>query len=290
MFNDTNLTSAIRPLHIRSLLLLTCVFASSVMADTSRVIATGGATAVEGSAGGGLVPWAVINGYNSSDEWSASAMATHVQLNDFSLNVLGASLSFDNRVELSVAKQTFNLDTLGGELAQDIIGVKYKVAGELLYTRLPQLSVGLQYKRVDDFTLPGLVGAGKNSGLDVYLAATQLYFDAIAGHNLLLNGTVRATQANELGLLGFGSQSNNDYQWVVEASAALLLRDDLALGVEYRQKPNQLDFAREDDWQDVFIAWFINKHLSVTAAYTQLGSIAGFDNQQGWYLSFEGTL
>jgi hypothetical protein len=93
-----------------------------------------------------------------------------------------------------------------------------------------------------------------------------------------------------LGLLGFGSQSNNDYQWVVEASAALLLRDDLALGVEYRQKPNQLDFAREDDWQDVFIAWFINKHLSVTAAYTQLGSIAGLDDQQGWYLSFEGTL
>jgi hypothetical protein len=290
MFNSSYLTSAIPPLHISSLLLLTCVLANSAMADTSRVIATGGATTIEGSAGGGLVPWAVINGYNSSDEWSASAMATHVQLNDFSLNVSGASLSFDNRVELSVARQTFNLDTLSGELAQDIIGLKYKIAGELLYTQLPQLSIGVQYKRLDDFTLPSLVGAKDHWGLDVYLAATQLYFDALAGHNLLLNGTVRATKANELGLLGFGSQTNDDYQLVIEVSAALLLRDDLALGVEYRQKPNQLDFAREDDWQDVFIAWFINKHLSVTAAYTQLGSIAGFDDQQGWYLSFEGTL
>ncbi|PKI11350.1 DUF3034 domain-containing protein, partial [Shewanella sp. 11B5] len=32
-------------------------------AETSKVIATGGATTIEGSAGGGIVPWAVINGY-----------------------------------------------------------------------------------------------------------------------------------------------------------------------------------------------------------------------------------
>lgn len=288
MLNISFRTCANHPIYFW--LLLACVFANGAMADTSRIIATGGATALEGSAGGGLVPWAVINGYNSSDEWSASAMATQVRLNDFSLNATGASLSFDNRLELSVARQTFDLDTLGGELGQDIIGLKYKFAGELLYTRLPQLSVGVQYKRVDDFTLPSLVGAQKDWGLDVYLAATKLFFDAVAGHNLVLNGTVRATKANELGLLGFGSQAKDDYQLVVEVSAALLLRDDLALGVEYRQKPNQLDFAREDDWQDVFIAWFINKHVSVTAAYTQLGSIAGFDDQQGWYVSFEGTI
>lgn len=290
MLNISFKTFANNPICGCGLLLLACVFANNATANTSRVIATGGATAVEGSAGGGLVPWAVINGYNSSDEWSASAMATQVRLNDFSLNVTGASLSFDNRLELSVARQTFDLDTLGGELGQDIIGLKYKFAGELLYTQLPQLSIGVQYKRVDDFTLPSLVGAQKDWGLDVYLAATKLFFDAVAGHNLVLNGTVRATKANELGLLGFGSQAKDDYQLVVEVSAALLLRDDLALGVEYRQKPNQLDFAREDDWQDVFIAWFINKHISVTAAYTQLGSIAGFDNQQGWYLSLEGTI
>jgi hypothetical protein len=258
--------------------------------DTSRVIATGGATAIEGSAGGGIVTWAVINGYNSSDEWSATAMATSVKLDDFSLSVTGAALSFDNRLELSFARQQFDLDTLGGELGQDIIGVKYKLAGELLYTVMPQLSMGLQYKRLDDFTLPSLLGARKDWGIDVYLAASTVYFDTFWGRNLLLNGTVRATKANQLGLLGFGSQASDDYQIVIEASAALLLRDNLALGVEYRQKPNQLDFAREDDWQDVFLAWFVNKHFSVVAAYTQLGNIAGFDNQSGWYFSVEGTL
>ncbi|AEH14997.1 hypothetical protein Sbal117_3316 [Shewanella baltica OS117] len=259
-------------------------------AEGSRVVATGGGTTIEGSAGGGIVPWAVINGYGSSDEWSATAMATGVYVDDFSLKVIGASLSFDNRFELSVARQTFDLDTMGGELGQDIFGVKYKLAGELLYTAMPQITLGAQYKRVDDFAIPQAVGARDDWGVDVYIAASKVFFDAVAGRNLLLNGTVRATKANQTGLLGFGTQASNDYQFVLEASAAVLLTDNVALGIEYRQKPNELAFAREDDWQDVFLAWFINKHLSVVTAYANLGSIAGFADQQGWYVSVEGTL
>uniref|UniRef100_UPI004047261D DUF3034 family protein n=1 Tax=Shewanella baltica TaxID=62322 RepID=UPI004047261D len=273
---------------------LPCLFlllgTAPAFAEGSRVVATGGGTTIEGSAGGGIVPWAVINGYGSSDEWSATAMATGVYVDDFSLKVIGASLSFDNRFELSVARQTFDLDTMGGELGQDIFGVKYKLAGELLYTAMPQITLGAQYKRVDDFAIPQAVGARDDWGLDVYIAASKVFFDAVAGRNLLLNGTVRATKANQTGLLGFGTQASNDYQFVLEASAAVLLTDNVALGIEYRQKPNELAFAREDDWQDVFLAWFINKHLSVVTAYANLGSIAGFADQQGWYVSVEGTL
>ncbi|MBS0040733.1 DUF3034 family protein [Shewanella sp. M16] len=259
-------------------------------AEGSRVVATGGGTMIEGSAGGGIVPWAVINGYGSSGEWSATAMATGVYVDDFTLKVIGASLSFDNRFELSVARQTFDLDTMGGELGQDIFGVKYKLAGELLYTAMPQITLGAQYKRVDDFAIPQAVGARDDWGLDVYVAASKVFFDAVAGRNVLLNGTVRVTKANQTGLLGFGTQANHDYQFVLEASAAVLLTDNVALGIEYRQKPDELAFAREDDWQDVFLAWFINKHLSVVTAYANLGSIAGFDDQQGWYVSLEGAL
>ncbi|MGI2097181.1 DUF3034 family protein [Shewanella glacialipiscicola] len=263
---------------------------TTALAEGSRVVAAGGATTIEGSAGGGIVPWAVINGYGSSGEWSATAMATGVYVDDFTLKVIGASLSFDNRFELSVARQTFDLDTMGGELGQDIVGVKYKVVGELLYTAMPQITLGAQYKKVDDFTLPQAVGARDDRGIDWYVAASKIFFDALAGRNLLLNGTVRATKANQTGLLGFGTQASNDYLFVLEASAAVLLTDNLALGIEYRQKPNELGFAREDDWQDVFLAWFINKHLSVVTAYSKLGSIAGFDDQQGWYVSIEGSL
>jgi hypothetical protein len=266
------------------------IFIPNSYAESSRIIATGGASEIEGSAGGGIVPWAVINGYGSSGEWAATAMATKVAVDDFTLNVVGASVSYDNQFELSIAKQTFSLDSLGGELGQDILGIKYKLAGELLYSSMPQISVGMQYKKVDDFGLPSAVGAQDDSGLDIYLASSKVILDAIAGRNLLLNATVRATKANQIGLLGFGSVNSNDYQLMLEGSVAVLLRDDLALGYEYRQKPNQLDFAKEDDWQDIFLAWFVNKHFSVTAAYADLGDIAGFEQQKGWYLSVEGAL
>lgn len=280
--------------YARALLCLFCPLGlggiAPVVAEASRVIATGGASMIEGSAGGGIVPWAVINGYGSSDEWSATAMATGVYVDDFTLKVMGASLSYDNRFELSLARQTFDLDTLGGELGQDIVGFKYKLAGELLYTAMPQITLGAQYKKVDDFSLPQAVGARDDWGLDIYVAASKVFFDAVAGRNLLLNATVRATKANQTGLLGFGTEATNDYHFMLEASAALLLTDNLALGIEYRQKPNELGFAREDDWQDIFLAWFINKHLSVVTAYADLGSIAGFEHQRGWYLSLEGAL
>ena len=255
----------------------------------SKIIATGGATSIEGSAGGGIVPWAVINGYGSSDEWAATAFASQVGVNDFTLKSVGASLSYDNQWEWSLARQTFKLERLGTELRQDIFGLKYHVAGELLYTNMPQLSLGIQYKKHRDFALPQAVGARDDSGIDLYLAASKVILDAIAGRNLLLNGTLRATKANQTGLLGFGSSHSNDYQLLFEGSVAILLNYNLTVGAEFKQKPNELAFANEQHWRDIFMAWFINKNVSVTAGYVELGNIAGFTNQQGYYLSVEGA-
>ena len=255
----------------------------------SRVLASGGATTIEGVAGGGIVPWAVINGYGSDDEWSLQAFGSRVGVDDFTLHSAGVGLSIDNRWELSYARQQFKLDTIGGQLRQDIVGIKYRLTGQLLYTSLPQISVGLQYKYHQDFELPSLVGARSRSGVDLYLAASTVWLDVIAGRNLLLNGTVRATQANQTGLLGFGNAENQRHQFVFEGSAALLLTHQLAVGVEFKQKPNRLAFADEQHWRDVFVAWFVNPHLSVTAAYVDLGDIAGLPSQQGWYLALEGS-
>ena len=74
-----------------------------------------------------------------------------------------------------------------------------------------------------------------------------------------------------------------------ESSAAILLRPDLAVGIEFRQKPNNLAFADEEHWRDIFIGWFINQHLSVVGGYVDLGSIAGLAQQQGYYLALEAT-
>lgn len=255
----------------------------------SKVIATGGASTIEGAAGGGIVPWAVIQGYASSGQWSVTAMRNQVGVDDFTLHNTGVGLSYDNHYEISFSRQKFQLDSIGGDLQQDIIGLKYHLAGELLYTAMPQMSVGMQYKKHRNFTLPALVGAQQDSGIDWYLAASKVYFNAIAGRNLLLNATVRATKANQTGLLGFSSAGSQNYRYMLESSAALLLTPALAVGVEFRQKPNQLAFAAEEHWRDLFVGWFINRHVSVVAGYVDLGSIAGLAEQQGYYLAVEAT-
>ncbi len=255
----------------------------------SKIIATGGATTIEGNAGGGIVPWAVINGYASSNEWSLSAFGSRVGVNDFSLHSGGVAVSYDNNWEFSYVRQRFALETIGGSLSQDIFSVKYHLAGELLYTALPQISVGVQHKRNLDFGLPQAVGAHSDHGTDFYLAASKVLFHQVAGRNLLLNGTIRATKANQTGLLGFGSATDNNYDLMFEGSAAVLLNYNLAVGIEYKQKPDKLAFAAEQHWRDIFVAWFINKNVSVTAAYVDLGNIAGQGSQTGYYLALEAT-
>ena len=154
---------------------------------------------------------------------------------------------------------------------------------------MPQISVGAQWKKHQNFELPQAVGALDDQGIDWYVAASKVWLDAFAGRNLLLNATVRATKANQTGLLGFGSANDNSYQLMTELSAAVLLTPHWAVGAEFRQKPNQLAFADEEHWRDVFTAWFINKNVSLVGGYVDLGSIAGLPNQQGYYVAVEAT-
>ncbi|WP_290614524.1 DUF3034 family protein [Arsukibacterium sp. UBA3155] len=272
----------------RLILFMLCCWPAIAVAG-SKIIATGGVTTIEGNAGGGIVPWAVINGYASSDEWGVTAFGGRVGVNDFSLNSAGIALSLDNRWEFSYARQRFALESIGGSLSQDIFSVKYHLAGELLYTAMPQISLGIQHKRNLDFALPAAVGATSASGTDFYLAASKVLFHQVAGRNLLLNGTLRATKANQTGLLGFGSATDNHYEFLFEGSAAVLLNYNLAIGMEYKQKPDKLAFAAEQHWRDIFVAWFINKNVSVTGAYVDLGHIAGQGSQTGYYLALEAT-
>jgi Protein of unknown function (DUF3034) len=70
---------------------------------------------------------------------------------------------------------------------------------------------------------------------------------------------------------------------------ALFLNEATAIGAEYRSKPDNLSFAEEDDWSDVFIGYFPSKRLAVVAAYAELGSIGTIPDQNGLYLSVQAS-
>lgn len=167
----------------------------------------------------------------------------------------------------------------GQSIEQDVIGLKLKLAGDAVFDQdrwLPQIALGLQYKKNLDFDLvPKLLGAKKDSGTDIYLSATKLHLAALAGYNLLWNATLRATKANQLGRLGFGGDRNNSYRLRFEGSAAVFITDGLALGLEYRAKPDNLSVFREDSFKDLFVAWLPNKRVAVTVAYA-----TGYDCRQ----------
>jgi hypothetical protein len=257
-----------------------------------RLLATGGVTQIEGAAGGGLVPWALISGYATQDQIGGSAFFTQARTRGgFDLQSGGVSVGFNNRVEISASQMRFGLsDTVPGQdIYLDTIGAKVRLFGDAIYDQdnwVPQVSVGIQFKHNEDFNqVPKSLGAVKANGVDAYLAASKLYLGAVYGRNVLVNATLQATKANQFGLLGFGGDENNDYQLEPEGSIALMLTDKLFLGTEYRAKPDNLSVFKEQDAKDIFIAWFPIKYLSVTAAYVDLGNIANKLNQETWYIS-----
>lgn len=272
------------------LILIFGLITITTQASDGKLIGTAGLNQIEGSGGGGIVPWATLAGYDSQEQISVNTFITQVDIDDYRLNVLGISASFYDRVEVSIAQHRFDLKTLGGEIKQDVYGLKYRIYGDVVYSRWPQVSIGFQHKKLDDGNIANALGAANSSnGTDIYLAATKIHLGALAGLNTVWSVTARATKANQLGLLGFGGINNNSYQIMAEASAGVLFSRHLAVGVEYRQKPDNLGLG-EDDWIDIFVSYIPNKNLSFTLAWAKLGNIAGAKKQKGLYLSLNGQL
>lgn len=259
----------------------------------ARLLATGGVSEVEGSAGGGLTPWALIAGLGTDRQIGGGASCTRVKPSDYDLKVCGLAVGIRDRVELSIARQRFDLgDVVPGEhIDQTVAGVKVRLLGDAVYDQdrwWPQLAFGAQYKKNSDFDfVPQLIGARHGSDVDFYLAATKVYLAGPLSRMWLVNATLRATRANQFGILGFGGDRSDSRSLQGEGSVALFLSDAVVLGAEYRQKPDKLSaFAEQDAW-DGFLAWFPCKNFSATAAYVDLGNIAAHSNQRGWYLSLQ---
>jgi len=280
------------------------VAAGSTAAGGGKLLLTGGVSTIDGAAGGGLTPWAVTGSYATTGEIGATAFVTGAKTQDYGLRSYGAALAWNDRLELSLARQDFdardNLAPLGLpglHLKQDIVGAKLRLAGDAVLdsdTLVPQVAAGLLHKRSDAGALgPTLTGAlgAKDSGTEFYVSATKLFL----APGILVNLTLRATQANQNGLLGFGGAQSSGMKLLPELSLAYLVNRQLALGVEARAKPDNLNNSvlgsgalKEDDWFDVFVAWAPSKHFSLTAAYVDLGRIAPAlqpKRQTGAYLS-----
>jgi hypothetical protein len=257
-----------------------------------RLAGTAGVAQIEGSAGGGLVPWALIAGLGTAEQIGGSAFCTDIKPRDYGIEACGLALGIRDRLELSAARQHLGLgDTVpGAAISQTIVGVKLRVLGDAIIDQdspVPQIAIGLQYKRNTSYDfVPKALGARHADGTDFYAAATKVWLAGPLGRSWLADLTLRATEANQLGLLGFGGDLGG-YHLVAEGSLGVFLTEALVLGGEYRHKANDLSAFREDDFKDLFLAWWPVQWASLTLAYADLGSIAGKGGQQGSYASLQ---
>lgn len=257
-----------------------------------KLMLTGGATAIEGAAGGGLATWALIGGNATEAGIGGGLHATEVRLADYGFRSIGAKVGLFDRLELSYARHRFDTRAAGAALGlgrgftfgQHVLSAKLRIAGDAVYDQhslLPQVAVAVQHKRARRGAVIAAVGGRESRGTDFLLSASKIVLD----HSLVLGGAVRLTKANQFGLLGFGGDKRQGYSAQFEGSAGVLLSRKLLVGAEVRTRPDNLSFAREDDAWDAFAAWSVHRNVTLTAAYADLGSIATLDGQRGLYLS-----
>ncbi len=230
---------------------------------------------------------------------------TAVQLSDFRLRSYGFAAGALNRVEVSAAAQKFDVTgtALNGlSVGQHVFGAKVRLFGDAVYDQdswVPQTALGYEYKKNTGISngagvgLPALVsptqlGARSQSGSDLYLAVTKVFL----AQSLLVDATVRYTNADQLGLLGFGGDLRRDRTLNFEATVAYIITRKFAMGAEYREKPHDLGVDNERAAWDVFAAYTFSRNVSLVGAFVSLGNILApvtheYADQHGAYLSLQ---
>ncbi len=202
----------------------------------------------------------------------------YVNLNgsDIDWTTIGVADTFFKRLELSYGYESVNLGpnllafnkNLNG-LSQNIhksnIGAKALLLEENSFGTkfLPAVAVGAIYKT----TTFDAVKLGDNvdkNGIDAYVVATKLITEL--PRPVLLSAGALSTKGQVNGILGF----NDKQDTVFFGNIDVLPLDNAAIGFEFKQGAKFTTFENANYW-NVHAAWFVNKNLSLIAAYTDAG-------------------
>src|SRR5260221_7311754 len=115
-------------------------------ADEGKLLLTGGVTELEGAGGGGLVPWALITGYETRDGVGADAHYTHANLGNYQVNAAGVAVGLFDRFELSYVNVALSGGVAGSlnggpTISENVVCAKLRLFGRAGYcpgSRVPQ--------------------------------------------------------------------------------------------------------------------------------------------------------
>lgn len=159
---------------------------------------------------------------------------------------------------------------------------------------VPAVTAGVHYKynnNIDEINRDlgdalETVGYNDNDGLDFTLTASKTITSL--PRPVLFSVGARASRASQFGLMGFG----DDYMVSFEGNVDVLVTDKLAIGAEFRDKPDVMgripDLVAEDDpWWDVHAAYFLSPKSSFYAVAGDAGGVANHRDEMFWGLVFK---
>jgi hypothetical protein len=224
---------------------------------------------LQGNGGVAFNPLAYPAGQNqdttSSNSWDGVLSkpqfgAWYVTLSDVNVDwtAIGAAETFFNRLELSYGNEVIAQDGQN-TIHKDNLGAKLLLIPENAGKKawVPAVAVGTLYKSTDFNT------ANDNS-FDYYVVATKLITQL--PRPVLISGGVLSTKEQVTGVFGFNDQRD----LTLFGNIDILPTSWLALGLEYKQGA-QFDTFKNADYWDAHAAWFVNKNLTLVAAYVNAG-------------------
>lgn len=187
--------------------------------------------------------------------------AWYVNLGDVNVDwtAIGASETLFNRLELSYGHEV--IAPAGQNIKKDNLGAKLLLIKENQGGNpyIPAVAVGTLHKSTDN------VAAGSDdSAFDYYVVATKLITQL--PKPVLVSGGVLSTKEQVTGVFGY----NEDRDLTLFGNIDILPVSFLALGLEYKQGAEFDNFKNSDYW-DAHVAWFVNEHLTLVAAYVNAG-------------------
>ena len=193
--------------------------------------------------------------------------AWYVSLNDADINWLatGTALTFFERLEISAGYELVNARKYGdSSINKYNLGAKLRLLDENAFDTsfVPAVAVGGIYKYTDSRTVDAL--RLDDDGFDAYVVASKLITQTPVP--VLVSAGLLYTDEVVNGVVG-----HNDYDLVTFANLDILPAANIAVGVEYKQGARVGDGIRNHDYWDGHIAWFVNKNLTLVAAYVNTG-------------------
>jgi hypothetical protein len=229
-----------------------------------------------------------------------------IWVGDKDLQVVAATWTLLRRIELGYAVNRLGIDDLDKEVRRSTGGMANIGTDHIWLHHLnarvnfipenmcdvpyiPAITAGVHYKynnNIDEINRDlgdalETVGYNDNDGLDFTLTASKTITSL--PRPVMFSVGARASRASQFGLMGFG----DDYMVSFEGNVDVLVTDKLAIGAEFRDKPDVMgrikDLVAEDDaWWDVHAAYFLSPKSSIYAVAGDAGGVANHTDEMFW--------